>query len=386
MDYLIVYLEIIIICVVISTGIYIHTSRDLGSDREMIIFRWIIRILIAELLMDGLTQIQDQRFIYMPCLIVGILYSTYMFFLSGVLSYLWLIFAELRIGTVLKEKRKYFIIAVIPAVVVGFMSYASIWTGWFFSLDEYGVYTRGPLWSVQSTLAYIYFAITTIHSIIAAREEESPSRKKELYILSAFIIAPIIGALLQLIIGGHPFAGPSICISILFIFLSIQGGMIYTDSLTSLNNRTRTDLYLEEMIKNAAEEPFYLYIMDIDRFKKINDEEGHVEGDRALKILAESLKKTVNEYHGFAGRYGGDEFVAVIRADHIDSPDLFPEKLSADLKAVKESQNLLYDISVSTGYVLVQSSEERQNELVAEADEMLYQNKLKYDRATRTGR
>ena len=202
-------------------------------------------------------------------------------------------------------------------------------------------------------------------------------RKKELYTLSSFIIAPIIGALLQLTVGGHPFAGPSICIAILFIFLSIQGGMIYTDSLTGLNNRKRTDQYLEEVIPNANEEPFFLYMLDIDGFKKINDTVGHVEGDRALKILAESLKKNVDEYHGFAGRYGGDEFVVVIQAKLIKSPDAFVEKLNADLKEATEKEHLEYETSVSAGYALCQSNTARESNLVAKADDMLYENKQK---------
>ena len=377
MDYLIVYLEIIILCVVISTGIYRHTSRDLGSDREVIVFRWIVRVLIAELLMDGLTEIQDQGIEYMPVWLVALLYATYMFLASGILSYLWLLFAEMRIGTSINEKRGLFTILALPCVLIGIMSYASIKTGWFFSLDANGEYTRGPYWSFQSTLAYFYFAITTVHSFVAARKEQSPSRKKELYTLSSFIIAPIIGALLQLTVGGHPFAGPSICIAILFIFLSIQGGMIYTDSLTGLNNRKRTDQYLEEVIPNATEEPFYLYMLDIDGFKKINDTVGHVEGDRALKILAESLKKNVDEYHGFAGRYGGDEFVVVIPTKLIKSPDAFVEKLNADLKEATEKEHLEYETSVSAGYALCRSNTEREGNLIAKADDMLYENKQK---------
>ena len=375
MDYLIVYLEIIILCVVISTGITVHVSRDLGSDREVLVFRRMTRVLIAELLMDGLTEIQDQGYIHMPVWLVGILYATYMFFASGVLSYLWFLFAEMRIGVSIREKRGYFIVAAIPCVLLGIMSYASMKTGWFFSLDEYGAYTRGPYWFFQSTLAYIYFSITTVHAVIAARREKSIARKRELYVLSTFIIAPIIGALLQLVVGGHPFAGPSICIAILFIFMSIQGGMIYTDALTGLNNRKRADQYLEEVMQDAAENPFYLYMLDIDGFKKINDSMGHVEGDNALKLLAESLKKSADACRGFVGRYGGDEFIMVIPKYRIDSPDSLSAELNADLKRVAQEKDLGYDLSVSAGYALCESPRETGSDLVARADEMLYRVK-----------
>ena len=57
--------------------------------------------------------------------------------------------------------------------------------------------------------------------------------------------------------------------------------------------------------------PFSLIIVDVDNFKEINDRFGHVEGDRVLKSLAETLRHRLRE-QDFLARYGGDEFVALL--------------------------------------------------------------------------
>ena len=376
LDYLIVYLEVIVISVVICGCIYLYASRDLGGNREIVVFRWIVILLMIELLMDGITHTQYRGYLHLPRLVVGFMYSSYMFLLSGVLAFLWFLFAEMRIGTSFRGKnRKWLLIALIPPIIVCFMSYASIKTGWFFSLDENGIYTRGPYWFVQSVLVYVYFFITTVHAFIAARHATSKARKTDLYILSMFIIAPFIGALLQLVIGGHPFAGPSICIAILFIFLNLQGGMIYNDSLTSLNNRKRTDQYMEEVLPQASENPFYLYLLDIDKFKLINDTYGHVEGDKALKLVADVLKTSTDLYRGFVGRYGGDEFIVIIYTDYIDEPVEFMNVIEKELNKVSVQENLPYALHMSGGYVECKSSEETINDIIAKADYLLYKNK-----------
>lgn len=80
-----------------------------------------------------------------------------------------------------------------------------------------------------------------------------------------------------------------------------------TDKLTQLNNRTRTDQFLPEALERVTSEktPLVLAIIDIDNFKHINDNFGHLAGDVVLQVLAETLKKnaTSNDY---ISRWGGE--------------------------------------------------------------------------------
>jgi diguanylate cyclase (GGDEF)-like protein len=85
------------------------------------------------------------------------------------------------------------------------------------------------------------------------------------------------------------------------------------DSLTSLPNRAMMRQTLDEALRNAAhrQKGCALFMIDLDRFKNVNDTLGHPIGDALLRQVAERLKSVMGN-HGQVGRLGGDEFLAVL--------------------------------------------------------------------------
>ena len=85
------------------------------------------------------------------------------------------------------------------------------------------------------------------------------------------------------------------------------------DSLTGLPNRAMMRQTLEEALRNAArrQKGCSLFLIDLDRFKNVNDTLGHPVGDALLRQVGERLKSVMGE-HGQVGRLGGDEFKAVL--------------------------------------------------------------------------
>jgi diguanylate cyclase (GGDEF)-like protein len=85
------------------------------------------------------------------------------------------------------------------------------------------------------------------------------------------------------------------------------------DSLTSLPNRAMMRQTLDEALRNAAhrQKGCALFMIDLDRFKNVNDTLGHPIGDALLRQVAERLKSVMGN-HGQVGRLGGDEFQAVL--------------------------------------------------------------------------
>jgi diguanylate cyclase (GGDEF)-like protein len=84
------------------------------------------------------------------------------------------------------------------------------------------------------------------------------------------------------------------------------------DSLTSLPNRAMMRQTLDEALRNAAhrQKGCALFMIDLDRFKNVNDTLGHPIGDALLRQVADRLKSVMGN-HGQVGRLGGDEFQAV---------------------------------------------------------------------------
>lgn len=88
------------------------------------------------------------------------------------------------------------------------------------------------------------------------------------------------------------------------------------DGLTGLKNRMFFDkcLSMELKMANRSQTPLAMFMMDIDHFKKINDEHGHLAGDECLKHLSRLFKQEISRQTDVVARYGGEEF-AVILAD-----------------------------------------------------------------------
>ena len=377
LNYLIVYLEILTLCWIFTAVIFLSVRPDFGSVWEVRIFKCLLVTVLIALIADGFTHAHYRHFIHLPIPLLSFLYGLYMFMMSGLLSYFWLLFAEMKLNVSIADNRKYFILATIPVILIGIAAFSSIKTGWLFQIDENAVYHRGPFWVHQNIVAYGFFLITTVHALIKAKNEKSPQQRKEYYIISMFLISPFFGALLQLFIGSHPFVAPATVLGMFFIFINLQANAINRDTLTSLNNRKSTNEYIEENLTKATKEnAYYVFMIDIDGFKLVNDTYGHLEGDKALVLFANVLRKNVDEYHGFVARYGGDEFLVVIEKKYLEDPDKFMEDVNDALAVEKEKQGLLYSLHGSYGYKICDGSSKRLESVIDDADAMLYKVKM----------
>ncbi|MGD9127391.1 MAG: GGDEF domain-containing protein, partial [Planctomycetia bacterium] len=101
-----------------------------------------------------------------------------------------------------------------------------------------------------------------------------------------------------------------------------------TDPLTSVGNRRALDEILANhmALHRRYGSDFSLAIFDVDFFKKINDEEGHLQGDRILQDLAQLLNCEVRQTD-FVGRYGGEEFIVIMPGTALENAAGFAERL-----------------------------------------------------------
>lgn len=147
--------------------------------------------------------------------------------------------------------------------------------------------------------------------------------------------------------------------------------LIDKDPLTGLYNRRKFDQDIELVLSMSgrANKGTGLLFIDIDNFKKYNDEYGHQKGDLVLKNVTESIEKNLRDYDKIhLYRYGGEEFVIIISDITIENTFKIGDRLR---KSVKESCG----ITISVGISHYRDISDNLQSLINNADHALYEAK-----------
>ncbi|MDD9267580.1 sensor domain-containing diguanylate cyclase [Paenibacillus sp. GCM10023248] len=143
-----------------------------------------------------------------------------------------------------------------------------------------------------------------------------------------------------------------------------------TDSLTGLYNRRTMEAYLHNLVgQNKA---FAFLLIDIDRFKLVNDQEGHETGDKVLQLVASILQSCVDG-RGYCFRFGGEEFVILL-------PDQSLEAALEEAERIRQSMetNRGYNgrkVTLSIGVAAYPLTTSEPDKLFEQADKALYRAK-----------
>lgn len=155
-------------------------------------------------------------------------------------------------------------------------------------------------------------------------------------------------------------------------------GIALLDGLTEIPNRRNYNERITMEWKRAVREqkPISLLFMDIDYFKKFNDNYGHSQGDEALKAVANAISRAINRPADFAARIGGEEFAVLLPNTHKDGALHKAELIRAEVEALGMPHQFSTVSSVLTisigGTSCLPDQESSLQEFIDEADKMLY--------------
>lgn len=151
---------------------------------------------------------------------------------------------------------------------------------------------------------------------------------------------------------------------------------VKTDMLTGLLNRRGVEEAITKPMEDAQKEtaPFTLIIADIDRFKRINDNYGHLTGDNVLKLISKLIQRHIKG-RDVAGRFGGEEFIMALPETKMDGGFALAEQIRTSLEKMrwqsKSSGKDIGTITISLGVAQFIPGEDL-NTLIARADSALY--------------
>ncbi len=152
--------------------------------------------------------------------------------------------------------------------------------------------------------------------------------------------------------------------------------MAYTDPLTHIYNRLHFGHFLDSEIDRVKRygNTFSIIFFDLDRFKKINDEYGHLVGDEILEEVTNVVSKANRSADIFA-RYGGEEFIILTPSTDLDGACKHAERLRTDIE--QHGFNAIRHITCSFGVAEYKPGEDDVTSLFNRADKALYSAKHK---------
>jgi len=282
---------------------------------------------------------------------------------------LWLSYLdEIILNDETEKKRKrivYTIFNVFAAVIV----FVNCFTGVLFTISENNFYSRGPAILWVTALNAVLF-IGYLPSLWKYRKFIN-GRIYELILMLG--VLPFLGAAVQLLFYGTPLIWPMMALVALAAHSLVEKDEIRRDSLTGLSSRIQMEGRAQFLLDRR--QSFSLILLDIDRFKNINDTYGHDEGDQALRVIANLLTKSIKQVDS-AYRYAGDEFILIIECEDPDAAGRVIERLENNLQKYNKTSQKPYTLSFSAGTAYYDNKIGTSIvDLFTKADERMYQNK-----------
>ncbi|PWM45691.1 MAG: hypothetical protein DBX47_03885 [Clostridiales bacterium] len=365
------YIELDLTCSIILSILLFNMSRKkfgINMPDNRAFKRSVICTIIILLLDCGMWFFDKQTFFaayHLNCA-----FTVFYYTFATVVSATWFIYVVSKLYGNIKINLLYFL----PIIMMAILSVVSIFTGWIFNINESNTYSHGPYFFILPVISYYYFILAIIAVIKTWRASSSGKNEKKLYLsLILFPLPTIIGSLIQSFLYGISIMWTCTTISLLIIFVNFQNNEIYTDFLTGLYNRRQlTEYLLWKTGKTDNKRALVAFMLDINHFKKINDEYGHSVGDKAIFSAAEIIRRCSSP-DDFIARYGGDEFVIIKEFNSKYEAPAFITKINEVANNFNKLKKRLYIIDFSIGFAVYGENDCKSPEdLIEAADRMMY--------------
>jgi len=380
-EYAILYTEINLISFIL---IAVILGKTMGLSRMMAQRNFAISI-IAEMVFfvsDTIFVLINEHVLRLGAFtsVAKLICKELYFYSTGLMCFFWFLYFEHLRDSKLVQSRKKVRIACIPMYMLIGILIINFFTGILFAVEADGTYHRGPLFILTYVFSYMYVLISCLHITIGSLlGHNNLNNKKNLVFLALFPIAPGAAGLLQFFYPRIPAACGVLAISTLLLYLNWTDQLISIDPLTGLNNRKMIIHHYDHWSKNHPEgSRLYLLMIDANKFKDINDTYGHVEGDQALKNIADALRQGCKELPKRANiaRYGGDEFSILFESSGLEECEKLKNGIKDKLAEINKKTEVPFELTVSIGIASSDGSITLK-EFIDIADENMYEEKEK---------
>jgi diguanylate cyclase (GGDEF)-like protein len=372
------YLETNLIGIIILLVMYHYISRlhmyPETHDQKYFLVMLAMNSLIL-LLDDGIYLLRGHN--YFPLIVLNHFVCCLYFVFHSWFCYFWIQYIIAKLYPRHRQKPVERILLAMPSVITSVIVFCSPFNGWVYYISGDNRYHRGPFLWILFAAGLLYAVVNTV---IIVREMVHPamSREKGTYMaLLLFPLPPIIGNILQLRFNGLSIVWICMAITLLILFVDLQNDLLSRDAVTGLYNRRQANTQLTWEIQHLRQSSDFLFVamVDVDHFKLINDEYGHITGDRALSAVGEILRRSCRK-NDFISRFGGDEFLITGHIRDESDTAIILNRITESTAKKNRTEDLPCTLSLSIGTaVFSRSSVMTMDSVINEADERMYEAK-----------
>ncbi len=360
--------EIYLFCVLIIFILWFKSKNDK-------LFSWVCLSSMVLFTMSVILELLSLDRNYVTEIVAKIILAIY-FAISSLPSLFWCLHVLKMQNSSLLQRSSTILLLILPSILLAILSIASLKWNLVFYFDNSIMYHRGPFYSIHIIISYGYLVLISIKSIVRAFNKNYFSKRQENLTFASFVIFPIIFGLLQVAFYGVPLYCIGITLSLVLIFINLQSLNISIDFLTKINNRNSMISYLGSRLNRSDfSDHLILYVIDIDKFKYINDTFGHSEGDAVLVAVANALKNTAALNNSFVSRYGGDEFIVISEIPNKNYAQILCDCMYDEIRKINKKMNKPYSIEISIGYAIFNNLIKTIPEFISAADAKMYEVK-----------
>jgi len=279
-----------------------------------------------------------------------------------------------------------------PLLALATALIVNLFSGFVFAVTSANAFAQGPAYHI-TTACYVLYMLYSFWGVWKYKKGK-PRRQYYPYLVVPML--PIAAGIIQIALNIHELlVWPVSAIGLLAIQLYLLSEKINIDHLTGLYNRRYLDDVIRDLLSlnrsgggSGGGKKFAAIMLDMDHFKQINDQFGHVEGDHAIIIAANLLRRSVRN-DDFVARYGGDEFVILLTRCSDSTPARVIRRIRDAARKFNSEHSLPYAIEFSIGYKIYSNFYGlTARHIYAAIDAMMYrdkQNKLSVKNSVSVG-
>ena len=283
--------------------------------------------------------------------------------------YLSVVFIDYFAHKNIQRINKLLVVIVIFLALYSLSVFINLPLGFYFSISQDSHFVPGKLNFIRLILNYGSVLIIIINILLSIKY----FKRSQVFSIILFLLITGAGSVMDILFKGSNIFWPCFTAAVLYFYFFIMQSDLKIDSLTGLGNRSSFNEFVDKISWQSSKLEYKIVMIDMDRFKEINDTLGHLEGDNALRDMAAIIKGCIR-HSDFAARYGGDEFVLATGADS-DVQRLL-DRIQDTINQQNEKRIHPYQLYISYGCdVFTTKSGESIDGFIARIDAMMYKQK-----------